>query len=220
MTGPAADTLNVLYQEGVLTIYDGAEGCGGYALLDDRWHRLAEFFDNWTDAYQGRKLEATERRAAQGVLLSVAMMPDQAARLAQEASRALADREAASQQWFRDLGQMRPESGLEPALHQLIVTMRGRAVEATADARRAAVECRIQQEELRRRENRDRIDRMSAVISLVCGLVPIIGPLAVYFAIRSRRAGYGGRLSTIGLFLGLLATLADIIALVGLARHG
>ena len=220
MTGPVADILDVLYQEGVLTIYDGAEGCGGHALLDDRWHRLTEFFDNWSDAYQGRKLEAAERRAAHGALLTVTILPDQAARLAQEASRALADPDAASQPWFRELAQTRPLSGLEPALHQLIVTMRGRAAEDAGAARRAAVDRRIQQERRRQLENRDRFDRMCGVLSLVCALIPFIGPLAVYFAIRSRRAGYGGCLSSIGLFLGLLGTLGDIVALISLAgRH-
>ena len=137
MVGEAADLLDTIYRDGILTIFDAAAGCDGYALLDDRWHRLVQALeDRFTSLHVG-SLNERESRMSRAVMLKAALVPDEEGALARQAEQALSDQDAESQQWFRDLHKERFEMDLEPARYQLIVMMKGRAAEQTANARRA-----------------------------------------------------------------------------------
>ena len=102
---------------------------------------------------------------------------------------------------------------LEPARYQLIVMMKDRAAEQTANARRAEQLREAEAEQMRKAAIRRRIDKISPVVGILA-LVFGWGPVAVYFGIRARRTQQSGCLSAICLYGGLIETIALVILIV------
>ena len=147
MAGPAADLLDTIYRDGILTVYDGVAGCAGYALLDDRWHRLVQALEEGFASLRAGPPTPAESRAARIALLLTGLVPGQERTLAQQAAQALSDPEAAWQPWFRDLGQQRLDADLAgPASAHSDDERPGRRADRRRAARRAAADRRSREQ--------------------------------------------------------------------------
>jgi hypothetical protein len=187
---PARNVVDVMFSDGILTVLDGRSGCEGYALLDSRWRRLVDDFD---ERCRRMQLNAPDRPMYLAMLL-LAAFPGQEGVLGQQASAAAANRQATAQPWFRALAHEQAPPDLQPAHHATIVLAAPVAVDHTnrdiAVRQMRAAEA-VRQEEVRRQHT---LDNAAVAVGVVCGAIScfpyigiITGPIAIYCGFRARR---------------------------------
>jgi hypothetical protein len=209
---PAADLLDTIYKDGILTVYEGVVDCAGYVILDDYWRRLVQVVEDRFANLEIGSLTPAQSRAVRIAMLLAALAPDQITALSRRADRAFAEPKARCQLWFRRLGQPYPEEDMEPARYQLLIMTKKYAVEQTKEFI-AAENLRTEQVERRRKMAvRDRNTSIIQVMGLIAFL-SAIGPVAIGFGMRGLSRGGGEFLGRLCLYGGILETIADVAIL-------
>ena len=132
----AADLIDAIYKDGILTVYDDVLGCDGYALLDDRWHGLIQIVEDWFASYPGHPQEEPEWRATRATLLLALLEPQHKESLAHQAEVCLQDPRTTGYRWLQDLKDEYTDPDLEAARYRLITLMHPRAIEESARKKR------------------------------------------------------------------------------------
>jgi hypothetical protein len=194
--GDARQVLEIVLAEGLLTICDGLPGCAGYAMLDDRWHRVVEYTDARLAQLPVRIAPADHQ--AMGAQLLLTSFDGQQAVFAEAARNAAADQQALAQPWFRALADELASDPQQDALHALIMLSQPHAAQQTAEQAAEAERQRVHAEQRRVQEQRQRIDNISPTIGVILGVISVCvspvalltGPAAIYFGVRARHTAH------------------------------
>jgi hypothetical protein len=220
-TGPSGATVTIetLYNTGALSIVDGLPGCAGLAVVDDRWHRLVAALDAAVPPPARPEVPIELWRLAGARMLAIALAPAAAADLRAEAAELGRDARARGRPWFRELVRSAGGADGDRATATAMAVVLSAEVAAaqtsreTADAAHGS-SLRAQRQRAARRA---RIDAMSPMFSLVCGLlafIPTVGYAfvvgAFYFWYRVLRAGEASRLRNAGAILALFALVVQL----------